>query len=149
MPGTLNLPSFDVKTRGSGQRTQILDVFRNKYVSLTPEEWVRQHVLHFLVNQHKYPQNLMAVEVALTMNGLFKRADIVVYTRSMVPWMIIECKSSSVALDQKVFDQAARYNLTLQVPFLLVTNGMKLFAAEINFVDQSVKRLNTVPEYTF
>ena len=91
----------------------------------------------------------MGVEVPLRLNGLFKRADIVVYTRKMEPWMIVECKSSAVALDQKVYDQAARYNLTLKVPYLLVTNGLKLFAAQVDFMEQKVSRLSAIPEYTF
>ncbi len=91
----------------------------------------------------------MAVEIPLNVNGLFKRADIVVYTKSMKPWMIIECKSPSVALNQKVYDQAARYNLSLQVPYLLVTNGMKLFAAEIDLAGKSVKTLKSLPVYSF
>lgn len=147
LPGPLNLPEFNVQTRRFGQRTQILDVFRNKYVFLTPEEWVRQHVLHYLVNDHKYPKNLVAVEVSLTLNGLSKRADIVVYDRNMNPWMIVECKSQEIALDQKVYDQAARYNLTLKVPYLVVTNGLKLFAAKINFIENAVTRLKEIPAY--
>lgn len=129
---SLNLPSADLRLRKQQQRTQIYDAFRKRWVVLTPEEWVRQHFLHYLHFQLKYPANLIAVEKSLTLNGLSKRADIVVYDRKLQPWMLVECKKMDVKLDQSVFDQAARYNLVMNVPYLLITNGMQLLAALIS-----------------
>jgi hypothetical protein len=144
----LLLPPIAPVTREAvGQRTQIFDAFRNKYVALTPEEWVRQHVLNYLHQHLAYPRNRIAVEVSLKLNGLSKRADIVVYDAQMQPWMIVECKAADVVMDQKVFDQAARYNLTMRVPFLVITNGMKLLAASIDLVEEQIKPLKSLPSY--
>lgn len=133
----LNLPSAELRLRKVEQRTQIYDAFRKRWVVLTPEEWVRQHFLHFLKVHLHYPANLLAVEKSLRLNGLSKRADIVVYSRTMDPWMLIECKKPELKLNQAVFDQAARYNLVMNVPYLAITNGMQLLAAEIQ-TDQAV-----------
>ena len=116
-------------------------------MALTPEEWVRQHVLNYLHQHLAYPRNRIAVEVSLKLNGLSKRADIVVYDAQMQPWMIVECKAADVVMDQKVFDQAARYNLTMRVPFLVITNGMKLLAASIDLVEEQIKPLKSLPSY--
>jgi type I site-specific restriction endonuclease len=141
----LNLPTFDVKLRNVEQRTEIFDCFRQRYVKLTPEEWVRQHTLHYLVNHYNYPKNRIAVELTLNLNKLTKRADIIVYNAALAPWMIIECKAAGVKLSQAVFDQAARYNLVMNVPFLAITNGLQLLAAEIVHTDQKINRLEQLP----
>jgi len=142
---SLNFPSAEFRLRKAEQRTQIYDAFRKRWVVLTPEEWVRQHILHFLKEHLQYPANLLAVEKSLRLNGLSKRADIVVYSRSMDPWMLIECKKPEVKLNQAVFDQAARYNLVMNVPFLVISNGMQLLAAEIRS-DEAVF-IQELPEY--
>ena len=144
---SLNLPTFDVKLRNDQQRTEIFDSFRQRYVKLTPEEWVRQHTLHYLVNQYNYPKNRIAVELSLQLNKLSKRADILIYNASSAPWMIIECKASGVKLNQAVFDQAARYNLVMNVPYLVITNGIQLLAAEIIHSDQKIIRLEQLPAW--
>jgi hypothetical protein len=141
----LNLPSAELRLRKVEQRTQIYDAFRKRWVVLTPEEWVRQHFLHFLKDELRYPANLLAVEKSLRLNGLSKRADIVVYSRTMEPWMLIECKKPEVKLTQAVFDQAARYNLVMNVPYLAITNGMQLLAAEIQ-TDRAVF-IQELPRY--
>ncbi len=133
----LNLPSAELRLRKVEQRTQIYDAFRKRWVVLTPEEWVRQHFLYYLKDHFQYPANLLAVEKSLRLNGLSKRADIVVYSRTMDPWMLIECKKPELKLNQAVFDQAARYNLVMNVPYLAITNGMQLLAAEIQ-TDQAI-----------
>ena len=145
----LHLPPITPLTRKVAlQRTQIFDAFRNKFVALTPEEWVRQHMLNY-VNEHlQYPKNLIAVEVSLRLNNLSKRADIVVYTSDLTPWMLIECKAAEVEITQAVFDQAARYNITMRVPFLVVTNGIRLLAARINFQENKVEMLQKMPDFT-
>lgn len=144
----LLLPAITPLTREvAGQRTQIFDAFRNKYVALTPEEWVRQHVLHYLLDELKYPKNKIAVEVSLKVNGLSKRADIVVYDSEMNPWMLLECKAAEVEVNQSVFDQAARYNLSMKVPFLVVTNGMRLLAARIDLKKGKIFPVKGMPVY--
>ena len=141
----LNLPSFEARLRLVKQRKEIFDGFRNKFVKLTPEEWVRQHTIHYLVNELNYPKNRIAVELTLNLNGLTKRADIVVYNVSLQPWMIVECKASSIKLSQAVFDQAARYNLVMNVPFLVITNGIQLWAASVNRATGLISRLTGLP----
>lgn len=106
-------------------KDRIYDVIRKKYVVLTPEEWVRQHIIHWLIRDHKFPKALISVEKQLQLNGLLKRTDIVLYNHSGKPILIVECKAPDVPLSQAVADQAARYNLTLRVPWLWITNGSK------------------------
>ncbi|MEX1188767.1 MAG: type I restriction enzyme HsdR N-terminal domain-containing protein [Bacteroidia bacterium] len=144
----LNLPAFEIKTRTlEGQRTEIFDHFRKKYVVLTPEEWVRQHMLHFMVSDFSYPRNLLGVEVALKRGQLNERADIIAYDSSMEPMLIVECKATSVELNQKVFEQAARYNLSLGVSYLGITNGLRLMAARVEHDSGRVLMLKSFPMY--
>jgi hypothetical protein len=139
----LNLPEAEMRLRKLGESTQIYDAFRKRWVSLSPEEWVRQHFLHFLVDSHHYPINRIAVEFSLSVYGMKKRADIVVFNSAMQPWMLVECKHAEIPLTQTVFDQAARYNLTLKVPYLAITNGMALLAAGIE--GNEIRMLNSLP----
>jgi hypothetical protein len=144
----LQLPAIlPVTRRVASQRTQIFDAFRNKFVAFTPEEWVRQHMLNYLNIHLYYPKNLLGVEVSLKLNNLSKRADIVVYAADLTPWMLVECKAAEVEITQAVFDQAARYNITMRVPFLVVTNGIRLLAAKINFQENKVEMLQTMPNF--
>jgi hypothetical protein len=144
----LHLPPINPLTRKvASQRTQIFDAFRNKFVALTPEEWVRQHMLNYLNAHLLYPKNLLGVEVSLKLNNLSKRADIVIYAADLTPWMLVECKAAEVEITQAVFDQAARYNITMRVPFLVVTNGIRLLAAKINFHENKVEMLQTMPHF--
>lgn len=143
----LIFPSFDLKLREAKQRTQIFDVFRNKYVALTPEEWVRQHLAHYLVNRVGYPKGLIHIEAAVSVNGLNKRADIVIYNQNLRPWMICECKKPEVKLDQKVFEQAAIYNIKFQVPFLLISNGLQLLCAEVDFNTNQHRFMEVLPPF--
>ena len=144
----MQLPAIlPVTRRVASQRTQIFDAFRNKFVAFTPEEWVRQHMLNYLNIHLYYPKNLLGVEVSLKLNNLSKRADIVVYAADLTPWMLVECKAAEVEITQAVFDQAARYNITMRVPFLVVTNGIRLLAAKINFQENKVEMLQTMPNF--
>jgi hypothetical protein len=119
----LNLPEAALRLRELPRGRQIYDAFRKKWVSLTPEEWVRQHMLHYIHQHCAYPANKIAVEFSLTVNGLKKRADILVWNRQLEPWLLIECKNTSVILNQEVMDQMLRYNLKLKVPYMAMTNG--------------------------
>lgn len=122
-------------------RETIFDPVRRRRVALTPEEWVRQQTIAALHEQYGYPYELMQVEAAITLNGLTKRCDIVVYDGDVKPMMIVECKQENVPLTQKVVDQACRYNLVLGVPYLLLTNGMTHCCLR---VDKETKRLQSV-----
>ncbi len=104
-------------------------------------------MLNYLYEHLNYPKNLLGVEVSLKLNKLSKRADIVVYAADLTPWMIVECKAAEVEITQAVFDQAARYNLTMRVPFLVVTNGIRLLAARINFKEEKIEMLQRMPDF--
>ena len=119
----LSLPGFDYKVKKQNGTVMIFDIVRKKYVVLTPEEWVRQHVVHYLVEKKGYAISRVAVEREIELYGLKRRFDIVVFDRSGNPWLLVECKAPAVALTQKVFDQVFRYNLTLAAPYVAITNG--------------------------
>ncbi len=146
----LNFPDYEFKLQRSSDERQslkIFDIIRKKYVSLTPEEWVRQHLLHFLVNERKFPQSLVSVEKKLLINNLEKRTDVVIYSSSLKPVLLAECKSPKVPLTQAVFDQAARYNMTLNVGYFLITNGLESFICRIDHANQSYSFLQEIPTY--
>ncbi len=145
----LNLPNVSFTTRvNSAGKTEIFDSFRKKFILLTPEEWVRQHMAHFLVNQLQVPITLMALEKKIIMNTLNRRFDIVVYSRDINPLLIIECKSANVKITQEVFNQAAGYNTVLKAPFLLITNGLIHHACKIDFQKSNIQYLNALPLYS-
>ncbi|MHC1778474.1 MAG: type I restriction enzyme HsdR N-terminal domain-containing protein [Lentimicrobium sp.] len=122
---TLNFPAYNFRTRHHEGQLQIFDPVRKKYVALTPEEWVRQHLIQYLVNEKQVPLHMMASERGLSINRMTKRFDLVVYNLSGKPALIVECKAPTVALSEDVFFQIARYNLALKVKFLLVSNGLQ------------------------
>lgn len=137
-------PSISIREEEG--RREVLDIVRNRWVALTPEEWVRQQVVQRLHYTLGYPLELMQVEGAITLNGMTRRCDIVVYDREVRPWMIVECKKESVALTQKVIDQACRYNLVLQVPYLLLTNGRQELCCRVDLEEKRLIPLEKVPE---
>lgn len=125
---------------------RVFDIVRRRWVALTPEEWVRQNTINMLHYRLCYPLELMQVEAAITLNGLTKRCDIVVYDRAVRPWMMVECKKESVPINQKVVDQACRYNLVLQVPYLLLTNGRQQLCLEVDAGAGTLRRV-PLPDY--
>lgn len=131
----------DIQVRDANGRREVFDVTRRRWVALTPEEWVRQYTVAELHNKYGYPYELMQVEAAIRLNGLTKRCDIVVYDKSVKPFMIVECKKESVELTQKVIDQACRYNLVLQVPYLLLTNGRQNLCLEVDAVKGCLRQV--------
>jgi hypothetical protein len=143
----LNLPICDIKVRRNGVKKEIFDPVRKRFVFLTPEEWVRQHFVQFLMNERHVPAMLIGVEVSLKYNGLSKRSDIVVYDRTGQPSLAVECKASSVKIDQKVFDQLARYNMVLNVRYLVVTNGLVHFCCRINREEGTYSFLQDIPPF--
>lgn len=142
----LNLPAYSVKLKTVNQQSQIFDEVRKKWLVLTPEEWVRQHVVYYLNSSFSYPMGLMAIEKELVLNGMKRRTDIVIYSRTGAPKMIVECKAPGVKIDQSTLDQASRYNLVLEVPFLMITNGMKHYVLEI-MANGKAKYLNSLPSF--
>lgn len=126
----------------------ILDVIRRQYVALTPEEWVRQHFVHFLIEHKGYPQSLMANEVQLKLNGMSRRCDTVVYDRALRPRVIIEYKAPSVSITQRVFEQICRYNIVLQVDYLIVSNGLAHYCCKVDYANRSYTFVEDIPEYS-
>ncbi|MBX2962604.1 MAG: type I restriction enzyme HsdR N-terminal domain-containing protein [Cyclobacteriaceae bacterium] len=122
----LNLPTFDYKLRKADGKVWIFDGIRKKYVVLTPEEWVRQHLVHYLIHERAYPKALVKIEVGLKYNTLSKRSDIVLFNRQGSPWMIVECKAPEIELTSLTAQQISVYNQTLKADYLLISNGMKL-----------------------
>jgi predicted type IV restriction endonuclease len=121
----LNLPDAELKIKSDENGYQVFDIIRRKFLVLTPEEWVRQRFVHYMIDHLGFAKERIGIEVGIEVNKLRKRCDIVYFNRKAEAVMIVECKAGSVALDQKVFDQIARYNLKLDVPVLVVTNGLE------------------------
>ncbi len=144
----LNLPKQVFRFKEEKEKTYIFDDFRKKYVVLTPEEWVRQNFLMYLVNEKNYPPSLIAVEAGLKLFKTLKRTDIVVYNKQGDPLLIIECKSPEVGINEKVFDQIVRYNMALQVNYLVVTNGMDHYCCQLDYEKQTYNFLKSIPNYT-
>ena len=144
----LNLPPFDKKITKTDDKAFILDVIRRQYVALTPEEWVRQHFVHFLIEHKGYPQSLMANEVQLKLNGMSRRCDTVVYDRALRPRVIIEYKAPSVSITQRVFEQICRYNIVLQVDYLIVSNGLAHYCCKVDYANRSYTFVEDIPEYS-
>ena len=126
----LNFPTYNFKVKKVENRNYIFDIIRKKYVLLTPEEWVRQHLVHYLVNHCGCTPSLMAVEKGLTVNGLQKRFDVLVYDEQTQPWMMVECKSMDVKLDGSTLMQILSYHLVIPVEFLVITNGIECHVAQ-------------------
>ncbi len=141
----LNFPSYEFRIQNTQQKNLIFDIIRKKFVTLTPEEWVRQHVVHYLIHEKGVSPNRIAVEYALTWNGMNHRCDVLVFDAGFNPWLIVECKAADVAVNQPVFDQIARYNMKLKVPLLMVSNGLLHVYARINFDDKTVVYIPELP----
>lgn len=144
----LNLPEYSFKTKVVDGKTQVFDAIRKKYVVLTPEEWVRQNFLQYLVNEKKYPASRIALEYPLQYNALSKRGDIVIFSKNGLPEIIIECKAPSVKVSQDTFDQAARYNFVLKLRYLVVTNGLQHYCCEMDYEKESYTFLPDLPVHT-
>jgi hypothetical protein len=125
----------------------IFDNLRKKYMVLTPEEWVRQHFVQFLIQEKKYPVSLIALEKQLTINNRKKRTDILVFNKEGSPEIIVECKAPKIKITQATFDQIARYNLKLKANFLIVTNGLEHFYCKMDFEKETYIFLQDIPDY--
>ena len=143
----LNLPSFEIKLSGTPEKPKIFDILRRKYVALTPEEWVRQHFVHFLIHHKGYPQTLLANEVELRVGDKQLRCDSILYNKVLQPRMIIEYKAPTVTLSQHVFDQISVYNLLLHVDYLVVSNGLQHYCCKMDYDNQKYLFLEDIPIY--
>jgi hypothetical protein len=143
----LRLPEYVFRIQEKKDRILIFDEFRHRWVVLTPEEWVRQHYLKYLVAEKGFPKQLLAVEKKVMVNGLPQRFDLLVYDRNGNPLLVAEFKSPSVMITQLVFDQAGRYNGVLKAPYLLVSNGMNHFICRVDFTHKSTQYLQEIPDY--
>ncbi len=143
----INLPKYNIKVTEKEGKTVIFDNLRSCYVALTPEEWVRQHFIHFLMEYHNYPSALMANEVCINLNGMKRRCDTVIYDRTLTPRMIIEYKAPSVKIDREVFAQISRYNLVLRVDYLLISNGLQHYCCKMDYARNCFSFLNEIPNY--
>lgn len=143
----LNLPTYSFNIKSLDKGKQIFDICRKKWVALTPEEWVRQHLLHYFTNELHYPAGLVAIELSIKINRLHRRCDMIVYNRRGKPVLIAECKAPEIKLNQKVFNQVSRYNLDLKVPYLLVSNGIKHYCALLDQESGSYQFLEKFPDY--
>ncbi|MGB3948492.1 MAG: type I restriction enzyme HsdR N-terminal domain-containing protein [Bacteroidia bacterium] len=143
----LNLPVYQFKTKVEGQRTYIFDTIRKKYLVLTPEEWVRQNFLQYLIHEKQFPASLIAIEAGLKYNQLQKRLDVLVYDKQGAPHLIVECKAPEIKITQEVFDQVARYNFVFKAKYLVVTNGLQHFCCEMDYNENSFRYIEQIPVF--
>ena len=143
----LNLPPYPIKITEKGDKRYIFDFLRRKYVALTPEEWVRQHFVHDLVEHKGYPKGLLANEIELKIGEKRLRCDTLLYAQVTHPRMIIEYKAPTIQLQQKTFDQISAYNLLLKVDYLVVSNGLQHHCCKMDYDDCSYTFLKAIPDY--
>jgi len=143
----LNFPTYSFRFKNSENKVSIFDEIRKKFIILTPEEWVRQHVVRFLLEEKKYPKSLINVEKVLHVNGLRKRYDVVVFNPDGSICVLIECKAPEIKTSQATFDQIARYNMTLKAKYLMVTNGLNHYFCQMDFENKKYDFLPSLPEY--
>ncbi|MFV0554344.1 MAG: type I restriction enzyme HsdR N-terminal domain-containing protein [Mangrovibacterium sp.] len=145
---TLNLPKFDFRTKIENGKTLLFDEIRRKFIVLTPEEWVRQNFIKYLVNHLNYPAGLMNIEGGLQLNGHTYRADLLVCDKKGNPLLLVEFKAPQVKITQDTFDQIARYNIIYRVPYLVVSNGMQHYCCHVNFEENNYAFLKEVPSFS-
>jgi hypothetical protein len=141
----LNLPSYSFRITGDTRSEMIFDPLRKKYVKLTPEEWVRQNFLQYLISEGGYPPGLIGVEVMFHLFKVRRRIDILIHDRTGKPVMMVECKAPEVPVDDSVFDQIVTYNMELNLPYIIVTNGLVHYICRINPENRSYEFLNVIP----
>ena len=144
----LNLPKTDLKIITKNGKLQVFDTLRRKYVVLTPEEWVRQQFVHYLIQHKSYPAECIGNEVSITLNGTKKRCDSVVYGCNAQPTMIVEYKSPQVDISQRVFEQISRYNLKLKVKWLIISNGLQHYCCRIDYENDTYEFVEDIPTYS-
>ena len=143
----LNLPDYKFDLKRKENSLYIKCMVRNRLLVLTPEEWVRQNFIAYLISDKNVPQSLIAVEKQIKVNGLTKRFDILVYNTQGTPQILIECKADTVPVNQAVFNQVSTYNMALKVPYLIVTNGVSHYVARVSFTEKEVSFLKEIPSF--
>ncbi|MGB5171516.1 type I restriction enzyme HsdR N-terminal domain-containing protein [Eudoraea sp.] len=144
----LNFPTYQFRIKNSENTQQIFDIVRKKFVVLQPEEWVRQHTLQYLVYEKGYPLSLIGVEKMILLNGLKKRADILVYKPNGAIRLLIECKAPQIKITQLAFDQIARYNLKFEADYLMVTNGIEHYYCQMDYEKEKYTFLKQIPDFS-
>ena len=144
----LNFPTYSFRFKNSENKISIFDTIRKKFVILQPEEWVRQHCIQYLIDVKGYPKSLINIEKELIVNDLKKRYDIVVFNSDGSIHLIVECKSHTITINQKTFDQIAQYNLVLNATYLMVTNGLNHYYCQMDFKNECYQFLNDIPNYS-
>ncbi len=147
MMQALNLPNYPFQIKEEDKKTKIFDEIRAEYLVLTPEEWVRQHLVRYLIDVKGFPKGLIALEKGLKLHGMQKRMDILVYSRMGEPIFMVECKAPNIKIDQAVFEQIGRYNIRMRLPYLLVSNGLEHYCAKIDFNTAKIEFLKDIPNY--
>jgi hypothetical protein len=143
----LNFPRFEFTFRNHNHRQEIFDPVRHKYVALTPEEWVRQHLIAYLTLIKGYPMSMIGVEKQLLLNKQPKRFDLVVFNRNASPLLLVECKAPGVEITEKTFDQAARYNMLLRAGYFLITNGLEHYTCRIDYEHKQYIFIEEMPHF--
>lgn len=144
----MNFPVYSFRFKNSENKVSIFDEIRKKFILLTPEEWVRQHVIQFLLQDKRYPKSYINVEKLIKINDLSKRYDGVVFQPNGEIFLLIECKAPEVPISQQTFDQIARYNLVLKAKYLMVTNGLNHYFCQMDFENEKYVFLKELPEYS-
>lgn len=144
----LNFNNYTFRFKNSENKVAIFDEIRKKFIFLTPEEWVRQHVVRFLLEEKKYPKSHVNVEKIVKINGLNKRYDIVVFKPNGSILLLVECKAPGVTISQNTFDQIARYNMSLNAVYMMVTNGLNHYFCQMDYEQEKYSFLQDLPEYT-
>ncbi|WP_103068008.1 type I restriction enzyme HsdR N-terminal domain-containing protein [Aquimarina sediminis] len=143
----LNFPEYHFRFKNSENKVSIFDRIRKKFIILTPEEWVRQHTLNYLIEEKKYPESLINVEKLIKLNDLNKRYDIIIFNPDGSIFLIVECKSVNIKITQEVFDQIARYNLALNAEYLMITNGLDHYYCQMNYAEKKYTFLKNLPNF--
>ena len=144
----LHFPNYNFRFKNSENKVSIFDEIRKKFIILTPEEWVRQHVTQYLLQEKKYPKSYINVEKLIKINDLTKRYDLVVFRPDGALFLLVECKAPEVKITQQTFDQIARYNLTLKAKYLMVTNGLNHYFCEMDFENEKYVFLEQLPDFS-
>ena len=143
----LNLPTYEFKVKYRENKQLIFDPIRKKYLVLTPEEWVRQHFVNYLIKHKKYPASLIGLEKKVMLNNLLRRTDILVFDRNAKPHIIVECKAPNIVINQKTFDQVARYNMALDAKYIVVTNGINHYYCTVDKQNKKYVFIKELPNY--
>lgn len=145
----LNLPEYKFKIKKTADKLFILDTLRKKFVKLTPEEWVRQNFIQYLILNKQFPASLIALESQIEVNGMKKRCDAIIYNKSAQPIIIIEFKAPSITINQSTFDQAAVYNSKLHIDYFIISNGIQHFFCQINHEKMNYHFFTDIPDFTY